>query len=174
MTASGHLSFKWFNRWVIQALKTLRYNSWNEAFQNVRLLFKELYQSKVEILMMSVLSSLWSLPSFGVRRILFQNSSPPTLLDQLEPNLIWMLFTVICLELVWWLFICGKNGHLVKQQFLDISPYLILNWKEFWFVTWTEIQKLEYFMCSFNIVNEFRIFNLCKSVKIYFLSYKIW
>ena len=63
------------------------------------------------------------LPSLGFRRrrphcllTIFQKSSPLTLLDQLEPNLVWMFLGVSCTKVVFWFLICEKNMANVTKN----------------------------------------------------------
>ena len=64
----------------------------------------------------------------------FQKSSALTLLDQWEPNLVWMFLGVSCIEQIWRFFICRKAWPLLlkiehrgsENSFLHISSKQIV------------------------------------------------
>ena len=72
------------------------------------------------------------LPSLGVqhRRLsltIFQNSSPLTLLDQLEPHLVWMFLRVCCIELMKRFFICRNTWPPLLKIERRVQSIVVFN-----------------------------------------------
>ena len=84
----------------------------------------------------------------------FQNSSPLTLHDQLEPNLVWMFLWVSCVEMMWGFLIHRKTWppllkieHMGQTVGFCIYPKLLVLakfWHRLEYLAWWDLSVVKF------------------------------